>query len=226
MLIPKNAFMAAKKDKKKAAKRDNKKAAKRVTNIRVGERKKTHRKSTRAVGATQHRKKRRVGATGTKTSLKSIAFMAVGVATGAGITHIVLRPLEKRLVDKWPAVGKFIAAGEVFLGGAIALKSKHNFLKSLGVGILSGGVHGLMKQVDIYKHIPGIAGSDEYTEIHVPISGSFHDMVAGILEDGRREVRTETVAGTNRTETVAATNHTEWVAGEWDEAFEVPVKSY
>jgi hypothetical protein len=135
--------------------------------------------------------------------MKQIAMMAIGVAAGAGITHIILRPVEKKLTEKWPVVGKFLAAGEVFLGGLIALKSKNNFVKSIGVGVLAGGVHGLMKQANIYKQLPHVAGSDDYTTLKIPISGNLDRMVAGILDDNRRNIRTEMVAGTKHTEVVA-----------------------
>jgi hypothetical protein len=213
--------MAAKAKKKK------KSGIRKVTVSRTRHKKRpTHRR----VAVTHHRPVKRrkkrgfLGATGssaTTSNLKQIAIMAVGVATGAGITHVILRPIEKHLTDKWPMLGKFIAAGEVFLGGVIALKGKNGFVKSLGVGILAGGVHGLMKQVNIYKHIPGVSGpNDQFTDLRIPISGSFNDMVAGILEDSRRDVRTETVAGTKYTATVADT----LMGSEWEEVYNAPVK--
>lgn len=213
--------MATKKKKKKSG-------IKRVTVVGKRHHKK---RSTRRVGVTHHkaaaprrRKKKHgfLGATGAGSNLKHIGMMAIGVAAGAGITHIILRPIEKKLTDKWPMIGKFIAAGEVFLGGFVALKGKNNFVKSLGVGILAGGVHGLMKQANIYKHIPGIHGPGDFTEVHVPISGSFHDMVSGILDDSRRNVYTEQVAGTRHTAVVA---DTEYMSGDqWEEAYASPVK--
>lgn len=204
--------MAAKKGKKKGT------AAKRRTVVVVG---KKHRK--RRVSGTSHhktkRRKRSVSGT-SKMGLKQIAVMAVGVATGAAITHIILRPVEKKLTDKWPMVGKFLAAGEVFLGGYMALKAKGNFTKSLGVGILAGGVHGLMKQINVYKEIPRLMGTNqEFSDIRIPISGGFDKILAGILEDSRRGVRTEVVAGTKHTAIVADTDHTDMVTSLDEEAW-------
>lgn len=220
--------------KRKPAKKGKKRASTRV--IMVGAPK--HRKKTRrrvsgvgAIGKTTHRKKRKkqgfLGSTH-GSNLKQIGVMAVGVAVGAGITHVILRPIEKHLTDKWPMVGNFIAAGEVFLGGVIALKGKSNFTKSLGVGILAGGVHGLMKQANIYKHIPGVSGGgDDWHTIKIPISGAddMQRMVNGILNDGRRNIMTDTVAGSNRTHQVADTsNRTHLVADtELEDAFSFPM---
>ncbi len=199
------------------AKGKKKPGAKRTVVV-VGKRHTHHtkkRKKSSVSGTTHHTKKRKkrshsmLGGTG-KSSLKQIAIMAIGVGTGAAITHIILRPVEKKLTDKWPMIGKFIAAGEVFLGGLFALKAKGDFMKSLGVGILAGGVHGLMKQANIYKSIPMINGVDnEFSEIRVPISGSLDNMLAGILEDSRRDVRTQVVAGSKHTMTIADTREME-----------------
>lgn len=212
--------MAAKKKSKK-----KRSGIRKVTVSRTRHHKK--RRTSRTVGVTHHRPKRRkkrgfLGATAGTTNLKTIGMMAIGVAAGAGITHVILRPVEKRLTDKWPMVGKFLAAGEIFLGGMVALKGKNNFVKSLGVGILAGGVHGLMKQMNVYQHIPGIHGPGDFTEVNVPISGSFSDMVSGILEDSRRNVYTEAVAGTRHTAVVA---ETEAMSGnEWEDNYNFPVK--
>lgn len=194
-----------------------------------------------AVGRTKtgtRRKTKKRGFLGSThgNNLKSIGVMAVGVAVGAGITHIILRPVEKKLTEKWPMIGKFIAAGEVFLGGVIALKGKSNFTKSLGVGILAGGVHGLMKQANIYKHIPGISGpgDDDYTTVKIPINGmeDVQRMVAGvggILNDGRRNIRTDTVAGLGSAaihDRVGGMPRTAWLAGddERETVLSFPVK--
>lgn len=209
----------------KTRKKKKRSGIRKVTVSRTRHKKRTNRSR---VGATHHRPTRRrkkrgfLGATTGTSNLKQIGLMAIGVGVGAGITHIILRPVEKRLTDKWPMVGKFIAAGEVFLGGMIALKGKNSFQKSIGVGILAGGVHGLLKQANIYKHIPGISGPDEFTDVRVPISGSFSDMVSGILEDSRRDVHTEVVAGTKHTAIVADTNY--GVGREFDDIYDYPVK--
>jgi hypothetical protein len=201
-------------------KRGRKKAATKRNVIVIGKRKATRRRS-HSVGATHHAKRKRVrgrvGATG-GSSLKQIVMLAVGVGVGAGITHMLLRPVEKRLVDKFPMAEKFLGAGEVLLGGYIALKGKRPFVKSLGVGILAGGVHALMKQANLYKNVPKVGDIDE-TELRIPLNESFRDQVAGILRDSRREVFTKTVAGsingTDRTEIVAST-----VNGEYEDVLD------
>jgi hypothetical protein len=220
--------MANKSKKKKSTKRRS------GTVVVVGKKHRKRKNSKTVSGTTsKHRRKKKgfLGAT-SRVGLKEIAFMAVGVGTGAAITHIILRPVEKKLTDKWPMIGKFIAAGEVFLGGMIALKASKNFTKSLGVGILAGGVHGLMKQVGVYKEIPKlehfISGTnDEYSEIRVPISGSMNldRMLAGILEDSRRDVYTKTVAGLNHTNVVNG-NHTNIVAGDNQDNDETFTQAY
>lgn len=214
-----------------AIKKGRKRAPKKI-NVRIGK-KRRHRAHHKVSGSAHRRTRRKKkGFLGTTHggSLGQIAWMAVGVGVGAGITHVILRPVEAKLVNKWPMIGKFIAAGEVFLGGIIALKSKHDFVKSVGVGILAGGVHGLMKQANIYKHIPTVAGANEYSEIHVPISGPLDDMIAGILEDSRRDVHTESVAGFNYTNSVANSGYmrpeyTQQVAGDFEDAADFYVKS-
>lgn len=203
---------------KKSGRKPRSKSAKRTVVVVGKSHRKTRRKSS--VGSTHHkpRKKRRSHIGGTTSNLKQIAMMAVGVAAGAGLTHIVLRPVEKHLTDKWPMVGKFLAAGEVFLGGMVALKGKGDFIKSVGVGILAGGVHGLMKQAKIYKNIPGLMiGESDFSEIRVPISGDFTNMLSGLLNDSRRWVRTETVAGISGLDESMVVANTENIAGDWED---------
>lgn len=213
--------------KKKSKSRQKPKAAKRTVVV-VGKHK---RKRKAAVSGTKKHKTRRkkkgfLGATGS-TGIKEIAYIAGGVAIGAVAAHVVIRPLEQRFVSKYPHLGKFLAAGEILLGGYIAIKGKHSFVKSIGAGILAGGVHGGLKQIDIYKHIPQIGGGG-YMESHIPIDGDFNRMVAGILEDNRRGIRTDVVAGTTRSEIVAGhDSHTSVIAGnDWEDAYDTPVKSY
>lgn len=221
--------MAAKKGRKKAAK-------KRSINVKIGRRHRSKpRKRRSSVGATHHkpahRKKKRggggfLGATSGKLGLKQIAWMAVGVGAGAAITHVILRPVEAKLVTKWPILGKFIGAGEIFLGGFIALKAKKPFMKSLGVGILAGGVDQVFKQVNIYKHIPGMG---DMSEIRVPISGPLDDMISGILNSNTRNIYTAQVAGSNYTASVANSaqveqDFTKVVAGDFENASDSFVK--
>ncbi len=163
---------------------------------------KKHRRTTKrrvsgTVGRTHHRSKKR-GSVGAihAGNLKAIGTMAVGVGVGAFGTHMVLRPLAKKLVEKYPMAGKFVAAAEILIGGTIALKAKHPFMKSVGIGILAGGVHAGMKQLNIHTNIPGIHGNDDYQTVKIPMSGDIAAQVAGILKDGRRTVRTAMVADT------------------------------
>lgn len=201
-------------------------------NVRIG---KKHRTRKHRVGATHHkapakRRKKKHGFLGSTSgsSLGKIAWMAVGVGVGAGLTHVILRPVEAKLMTRWPMIGKFLGAGEIFLGGYIAMKAKSEFVKSVGVGILAGGVHGVMKQVNIYKHIPTVSGS-EMSEVRIPISGPLDDAIAGILNDSRRNVYTEAVAGSKYTSVVSNTRNdidfTKVVAGEFEDASEFFVKS-
>lgn len=207
--------------KKVGSKKKGKKRAATNRVVVVGRHHAPKKRKKATVGSTgaRRKKKRAVGSMGT-SKIKQIGMMAIGVAVGAGITHIVLRPVEKHLTDKWPMVGKFIAAGEVFLGGMIAIGSKKDFVKSIGVGILAGGVHGLMKQVNVYKDIPKINGVDDFHHMIIPLHPG--NNVSGLIRNSANSVRTSQVAGlgdTSRTSRVAGAIYGE----EYESAFDAPL---
>ncbi len=172
------------------------------------------RRSTRSVARTRHHSRRRshkpgfLGATKWQSRGLQILEMAVGVGIGAAGTHMILRPLEQKLVAHYPMATKFMGLMEVALGGGIALMAKNNFFKSIGIGVLAGGVHVVMKQLPIGMHSPAEHGVGDYQEVRIP----YNSQVAGLISDDRRGVRTPVVAGS------IIRNHdgnvnTPWVAG-------------
>jgi hypothetical protein len=203
-----------------------KKSSAKKINVRIGKRRKpaAHHKPAKRrrrpvsgfMSAPRKRKKTAsVGAIKAGT-VKQIGWMALGVAGGLLGTHFLLRPVERKLTAKWPKVGMALPTGEIFLGGLMALFSKNSLVKAAGVGILAGGVDGVFKQLKINMPTPalngyddGVSGTDSmdgYSDVMVPISGSFTEQIAGILEDSRRGVRTQQVAGVqNRTAVIADT---------------------
>lgn len=192
----------------------------------------THHKPRKKAVSKPRKKRGVMGSTGGRgTSLKKIAWMAVGVGTGAVIDHVIIRPIAARLVAKWPAIGKWVGVGEIFLGGLVALKGKREFTKAVGVGIMAGGVHTVLKQVNIYKHIPALGALDEYTTIQVPISGPRAQILSGLLQDRHKQVKTYTVAGSigalDETRVIASSDYGTgrygMIAGDWDDAFDAPM---
>ena len=153
-----------------------------------------------AVGATHHRARRRkksgggmMGSTG--GTLKNIGMFAVGMAGGAlGVTFL-LRPLEHKLATQFPMVAKFMGAGEILLGGYMALRMKKPILKGVGLGIMAGGIKVVMDQFKIGMPSPAIHGMDDYSTIRVPINGSYTNLIAGVINDSERQVNTSLVAG-------------------------------
>lgn len=169
--------------------------------IVVGKKRHTRRRVS-GIGSTSigsHRKKRRksggfMGSTG-KSSLMQVGEMAVGVAVGAAATHMILRPMEVKLSAKYPMATKFMGAAEILLGGFVALKSTKPFIKAIGVGVLAGGVHTVMKQTHIGLESPAITGTtDGMTHLNVPINGPLQQAIRGLIDQsGSRYVRTPTV---------------------------------
>lgn len=192
--------------------------------------KKTRAPRRSSVGATKKSKPRRKGrGVGfvNMNSLKQIGTMAIGVAGGAAISKFVIAPLNGKLVERFPMAAKFLAFGEILLGGIITMKAKHPAAKGVGFGILASGVNKAIDQTDAYKKL-GIAGpADDYQTIRIPISGELDTMIAGILTDGRRNVATNMVAGMDRTNWIADSNnmdHTNIVAEtELDNVFTYPI---
>lgn len=149
--------------------------------------------------ARTRRRKRSIMGFSSGGKFMQIAEMAVGVGVGAVGTHMLLRPLEHKLSEHMPAAAKFMGAAEIVLGGFIALKSTKPFIKSVGIGILAGGVHVVMKQLPIGMHSPAeahIAGMDDMTRLNVPINGNLRSAIAGLIDNsGTRYIKTPTVAG-------------------------------
>ncbi len=140
--------------------------------------------STSAVGRTSHRRRRRVGATSAGGLMKQVIPMAVGMAAGVGIQHFVLRPIEAKLAQRVPMAAKFMALGEIVLGGFIALKAKNPIMKGVGLGIMAGGVQTGVKQLNIYHESPSVQGVGDYTTVRVPINGNIRNLLNGIVRHG------------------------------------------
>lgn len=171
----------------------------RRTTVTVGRRRAPRRRRVSgvgAVGSTHHKRRRRrsVGSMSSNT-LKSIATTALGIAGGAIATHMLLRPLEKHVTDRFPMATKFIGAGEILLGGFIAMKAKNPLVKAAGLGIMGGGVNTMMHQFNIGQHAPGISGDDDYSIVRVPMSGNIRSLINGIYDGQEGPTYTNYVAG-------------------------------
>ena len=177
------------------------KTARRAVIVVSKTRRRRHHVSGTAVGSSigKTRKKLRksgfLGSTGASSSLMQVAEMAVGVGVGAAATHMLLRPVEHKLAAKYPMATKFMGAAEIILGGFIALKGKKKFVQSVGIGILAGGVHTVMKQTNIGLNSPAEGSKmGEYTHLNVPINGPLQDQINGLIENGgNRYVKTPVV---------------------------------
>lgn len=168
------------------------------------------RRSSTAKTATRPRRHKPgfLGATGMQSRFIQIGEMAVGVAIGAAGTHMILRPLEQKLSAHFPIAAKFMGVLEVGLGGFITLWAKSPFVKSIGIGVLAGGVHVVMKQLPIGMHSPAENATmgDYMQPVMIPMNS-----MAGLVQGGRRDVYTPMVAGIidNR----QGGTVTPWVAG-------------
>lgn len=168
--------------------------------IVVGKRRRSHTKmsgiGSTGIGKTRKTRRKKHGFLGSTggSKLMQVAEMAVGVGIGAAATHMVLRPMEHKISQKFPWAGKLMGAGEIVLGGLVALKSTKPFIKSIGIGILAGGVHTVMQQTKLGIHSPAVNGLEDMTTLHVPINGDMREMMAGLIENnGNRYVRTPVV---------------------------------
>jgi hypothetical protein len=122
--------------------------------------------------------------------------MAGGLLSGAIVTHMALRPLEKKIAEHSPMAVKFMGAGEILLGFFVAQKAKNAIIRGAGWGIMSAGVHTVMHQFNIGEHSPAISGPGDYSEVRVPISGNLNRLINGsIIEDRLAPTRTSYVAG-------------------------------
>ena len=159
----------------------------------------THRRrrvsGTAAVGRTR-RRRRSVGATG-GSLMKQIVPLAVGMAGGAAAQHFILRPLEKKIAQHAPMAAKFMAVGEIVLGGFVAMKAKNPMMKGVGLGIMAGGVHSGMKQLNLYHESPSVQGVGDYTTVRIPVNGQIRGMLNGIVRDQHGDTYTSLVAGTD-----------------------------
>lgn len=141
---------------------------------------------TAAVGAVKHRR-RRIGATSGAAMGKQIIPLAIGMAAGVGVQHFLLRPIEQKISEHMPMAAKFMAAGEILLGGAMFLKAKNSIVKGVGLGIMAGGVNTAVKQLNIYHESPAVNGSGDYMHTRIPING--------IVMNDHNSVDTKLVAG-------------------------------
>lgn len=171
----------------------------------------THRRRRRSVGSSigRTRRRRRIGATGGGSTVKQVGMMAVGVAGGALLTHMALRPLEQHVVSRFPMAAKFMGAAEVLIGGYIALKAKNGLIKGVGWGVLGGGVHTMMHQFNIGKENPAIHGSDTYTP--VPISGGLEARMTRMINTSRSGLVAGVLNGTDRTSNVAGSSYKQYL---------------
>ncbi len=167
---------------------------------------------TAAVGSTRRKATKRrksvskslIGATtGGKNMIVKIGKMALGMGIGLAAGHFILRPVENWLAAKFPALAKFMAVGEIFIGGYIAMKSKNHTIQAAGLGLAAAGVKNAVDQFHVFQRIPGIHGPDEYTRLNVPISGPLDDMINGLLQDSGGAVYTSNIAGGNSTPMMA-----------------------
>jgi hypothetical protein len=110
---------------------------------------------------------------------------------------MVLRPLEKHVSEKVPMAAKLMGAAEILLGGMLAMKSKNSLLRGVGLGVMAGGVHTVMHQFNLGTHSPAIHGPDDYTTVHVPISGNLENLMNGVIRDDYGATRSNFVAGTD-----------------------------
>lgn len=186
-----------------------------TTNIIGRRRRTTHRRSTRRVSAVGRRRRHKpgmLGATGLQSRAMQIAKMAVGVGIGAMGVHMILRPLEAKLSAEFPMATKFMGAAEIVIGGGIALWSKSNFVKSIGIGVLAGGVHVVMKQLPIGMHSPAEKAVGDYQEFRIPMDDDMRRQVSGLLYGNQRSVTTPTV-GASIIRNGGLNTATPWVSG-------------
>jgi hypothetical protein len=127
--------------------------------------------------------------------MKKIVPMAIGMAAGVGAQHFLLRPLEKKIAEKMPMAAKFMAVGEILLGGFVAIKAKNPIMQGVGLGIMAGGVNSGVKQLNLYHESPAVQGVGDYTTVRIPVNGQLRSMLNGIVRDQHGETRTHLVAG-------------------------------
>jgi hypothetical protein len=156
--------------------------------------------STAAVGKTRKRKKKGwFGATGvTQSRLTQIGEIAVGMGLGAVATHMVLRPLEHKVVEHFtePLVAKAMPWAEIVLGGTMFIMAPWKLVRNIGLGVMGAGVHGAMKELPIHMHSPaesvsGINGP--YTSVRIPVNGTVKEMISGLIQQQGSYVKTPTV---------------------------------
>jgi len=174
-------------------KHGHKKTKRRVSGVgAIGKTKRRAKSRVVVVAKTRRRKSGGIGATGRGGTVKQVAVMAAGIGAGAAITHMLLRPIEHKLAARYPHVTKYLGAGEVIVGAGVFMKMNNPFIKMMGLGIMAGGVHTIMKQTNIGLHSPaeGTMGAlMESTRQEIPYR------VGNIIDDRRPYVNTATVAG-------------------------------
>ena len=148
-----------------------------------------------AVGKTRRRKRKSGGMVGSTHEFKQIGVLAAGMVGGAVATHFALRPLESKLVQRFPMAGKLMGAAEIIIGGLVTMRGKSPLIKGIGLGIMAGGVNTVMHQFQIGH--PAITGAEDYNVYRVPLNGSMTNMLAGVIENRDIPTNSEFVAGTS-----------------------------
>jgi len=167
-----------------------------------------------SVGRTRRKtRKKAFGIFGTSANVQHIGMTAVGVAAGTIAMQKLVRPLEMRLVQRFPAAQNFMPVAEIFVGGMISAKSKGNaIVNGAGYAVLGAGVAGLMQQLRLGSG--GVHGLDNSMTLVAPMSGM---------------TRTDLVSGFEDTSWVSGFTKTEMVSGigmDTDTGYEIPDMPY
>lgn len=162
-----------------------------------------------AVGKTPKRKKAKgmfamLGATtGTVNRATEVLRMGAGMAGGAMATHVVLRPLEHKIVQmvEDPKLNKIAAMcmpyAEMFLGAFVWVKAPWKDVRNIGLGVMGTGVHAAVKALPFHMHSPaetvqGISGSD-MMQVRIPVNGTIRNTIAGLIQKEHGYTKTPTV---------------------------------
>lgn len=171
----------------------------------------THKRVSGAVGSTAAHKPRKrrkkshgfFGATaadsGNKLTIMRVVKFGAGLAGGAIVVHKVVRPLEHKITEhfKHPMVAKALPYAEAILGTWGFLKSNNLLMRGASAAVAGAGVHAIVKSFGHATPTPQerVMGLDESFTSYVPVQGQVREMISGLINDGRRDVRTNTVAG-------------------------------
>lgn len=159
---------------------------------------------TAAVGTTRKKTKKKgfLGASGTTMArVEKIASMAMGFGVGAAGTHMILRPLEHKVVGMIPdpkvqaIAAKATPWAEMVLGAGIVWYGKGGWVSNIGWGVFGAGVHGTMKELPFHMHSPAetVNGVGQYVTTRIPMNGTIAGMVAGLIQQPNTYTKTPTV---------------------------------